>query len=79
LRKQQINTERSVLVLQVALELGNLLTEHVRSVSDTADDTETASVGDCRSQLRPSSHVHSCQQDGVVDLEQISERSLDLL
>ncbi len=79
MRKEKVDTEGGVLVLQIALELGNLVTEHLRSVSDTSDDTETTGVGDGRGQLGPGSHVHACQQDGVVDLEQISEGSLDFL
>lgn len=79
LRKEKVDTEWSVFVVQEALQLGNLVTEHFRSVSDTSDDTESTGVGDGRGQLGPGSHVHSCQQDRVVDLEQISEGSLDFL
>ena len=34
LREEQIDTERTVLVVEMGLELGDLLAEHVRSVAD---------------------------------------------
>jgi hypothetical protein len=56
-----------------------LLAEHIRGVTNTTDNTETTSVGDSGGQLGPRGHVHACQQDGVVDLKKIGERSTDLL
>lgn len=79
LGQQQVNTERSVLVGEEALQLGDLLLEHVRSVADTTDDTQTTGVGDRGRQLRAGGHVHTCQQNRVVDLEQISDGSADEL
>jgi hypothetical protein len=55
-----------------------LLTEHLGGIANATDDTETTGVGDSGGQLGPRSHVHACQQDGVVDLEQISDRGTDL-
>lgn len=65
--------------MQEALELVNLLAEHLGGVTNTTDDTKTTGVSDCCSQLGPSSHVHACQHDGVVDLEQIGDGSADFL
>lgn len=77
LGQQQVNTERGVLVIEEALQLGDLFLEHVRSVADTTDDTQTTGVGDRGRQLRAGGHVHTCQQDRVVDLEQIGDGSAD--
>lgn len=77
LGQQEVNTERSVLVVKEALQLGDLLLEHVRSVADTTDDTQTTGVGDSGGQLGASGHVHTSQQNWVVDLEQISDGSAD--
>jgi hypothetical protein len=79
LGKEKVDTEGSVLVREIALELVNLFPEHFGRVTDTTDDTETTSVGDGSGQLRAGSHVHTCQQDGVVDLEQIGEGGTDFL
>lgn len=79
LGEQQIDTERRILVGEVALELGNLLSQHVRCIANTTDDTETTSVGDSSRQLGTSSHVHAGQQNRVLDLEQIGELCADLL
>lgn len=56
-------------------DIGNsyLLTEHVRSVTDTSNDTDSSSVGDSSGELRPRSDVHSSQRDGVLDLEELGE------
>lgn len=75
LGKEQINTERRFLVGQEALELSDLLAEHIRGVTNTTEHTETTSVGDSGGQLGAGSHVHTCQQDGVVDLQKIGDRS----
>lgn len=79
LGKQEINAERRVLVGQVALELRDLLSEHVRCVTDATDDTEAAGVGDSSSELGTSSHVHASQHDGVLDLQQVGELGAELL
>lgn len=76
---KQVNTKGSVLVVEVALELGNLLLEHLWSVSDTADDAHTAGVGDGSRQLGTGGDVHAGQQDGVLDLEKIGDGCADLL
>lgn len=64
--------------MQVALEFGDLLAEHLGGVANATDNTQTTSVGDSGGQLGSRSHVHACQQDGVVDLKQISDRGTDL-
>jgi hypothetical protein len=79
LGEQKVDAEWCILVIQVALELSNLLSQHVRCVTDTTDDTKTASIGNSSSKLGPSSHVHTSQYDGVLDLQQISELRADLL
>lgn len=76
---KQVDTERSVLVGEVLLELSNLLLEHVGGVADTTDDTHTTGVGDGGGQLGAGGDVHAGKQDGVLDLEKISERGSDLL
>lgn len=79
LGKEQINTERSVLVVEVALELSDLLAQHVRSVSDTTNDTETTSVGDSGSELRAGGNIHAREEDGMLDLEKIGDGGSELL
>jgi len=79
LGKQEVNTEGRVLVLEKALELGNLLSQHVRSVSDTSDHTDTTGVGDGGGELRTSSDVHASKHDGVVDLQEVSGDGAKLL
>lgn len=79
LGEEQVDTEGSVLIVQVALQLGDLLAEHVRSVANTTDNTQTTGVGDGSRQLGASGHVHTSQQNGVVDLEQIGDRGTDNL
>lgn len=79
LGKQEINTEGGVLVVQVALQFADLFTEHIRGIPNTTNNTETTRVGDSGSQLRASGDVHTGQQDGVVDLEQVGHRGADLL
>lgn len=69
LGEQQVNTKGSVLVIQKALELSNLLTEHVGGVSNTSDNSQSTGVGDRGSQFGTGGHVHTRQEDGVVDLE----------
>ena len=79
LRQQQVDTERRVLVLQEALELRNLLPQHVRGISNAADDTETAGIGNSGGELGAGGDVHAGQEDRVVDLEQISRGGAKLL
>lgn len=79
LGQQQVNAEGGVLVVEEALELGDLVAQHVGGVADAADDAETAAVSNAGGQLGPGSHVHAGEQDGVLDLEQISDGRADLL
>lgn len=79
LRKKQVDTEWCVLIVQKALEFGNLVLEHFRGVTDAADNTETTGVRDSGSQLGASGHVHTGEEDGVVDLQEIRNRSTKLL
>jgi hypothetical protein len=79
LRQQQINAEGRVLVMQVALELRNLLAQHVRGVADAANDTETSGIGDGRGKLGACGNVHTSQEDGVVDLQEISRHRSEFL
>lgn len=69
LRKQKINTEWCLLVMQVALEFGDLLAKHVWGVADTSNDTDTAGVGDCGRELWSSCNVHTSEHDRVSDTE----------
>lgn len=79
LRKQQIDTERRLLVVQVSLELGDLLAQHVWCVSDTTEDTDSSGVGHGSGELRSSSHIHASKHDGVLDLQQIRKLGAELL
>jgi hypothetical protein len=79
LGKEEVDTEGGVLVGQIALELGDLFAKHVRGVANATDHTETTGVGDSGRQLGARCHVHASQQNGVVDLEKISDRGTDLL
>lgn len=77
--EQEINAERGILVVQEALELCNLLSQHVWSVADTTNNTNTARVGDCGGELGTSGDVHTGEHHGVVDLEQIGRHRAELL
>lgn len=55
-----------------------MFAQHLGGIADATDDTQTTGVGDSSGQLGTRSHVHACQQDGVVDLKQISDRGTDL-
>lgn len=79
LGQKQIDTEGSLLVGQGLLELGNLLTQHVGGVTDTTYDAQTAGIGNGCSQLGTSSNVHTSQQDGMLDLEQLGNGGANLL
>jgi hypothetical protein len=79
LGQEQVDTEGGVFVVQEALELGNLLPQHVWRVADTTDDTETTSVGNGGCKLGASCNVHTSKQNWVVDLEEIGGDRLDLL
>lgn len=57
----------------------NLLFEHLRGVADSANDTQTTRIRHRSSQLGAGRNVHTCQQDGVVDLQEISERGTEEL
>jgi hypothetical protein len=76
--KQEINTEWSVLVDQKALELVDLLTEHLWGVSDTTNNTETTGIGNGSCELWTSSNIHTRKQDWMLDLEEIRDGSFDL-
>jgi hypothetical protein len=77
--KQEINTEWRILVVQVALELSDLLAEHVWGVTDTTDNTEAAGIGNGCCELWASSNVHTSQEDWVLDLQEIGSSGADLL
>jgi hypothetical protein len=79
LGEKQVNTKGGVLVDEEALELGDLLAQHLWGVADASDDTEAASVGDCGGELGAGSHVHAGEQNGVLDLEQIGDGGSELL
>jgi hypothetical protein len=79
LRNKKIHTERCILVVQEALELCNLFSEHVWGVANATDHTDAAGVGDCCCELRASSNVHAGEHDRVCDLEQVGGHRADLL
>lgn len=77
--EKKIDTEWSVLVVQVGLELSDLLAEHIWGVSNTSDNTEPSGIGDSSSELWASGNVHTSQNNWVVDLQEISGGGADLL
>lgn len=79
LRQKQVNAEWRILIVEVSLQFIELLPEHLWCVSDTTDDTETTGVCDGGSQLGAGGHVHTSQEDWVVDLEKISDGSAENL
>lgn len=79
LGKKQVDTEGSVLVVKEALELGDLLAQHVRGIADTTNNTKTTSVGDSGGKLGTSGNVHARKEDGMLDLEKIGDGSSELL
>jgi hypothetical protein len=78
LRNQEIDTERSILVVEEALEFRDLFSEHVRSVTYATDHTNTTGIGDGCCELGTGSHVHAGEHDGVCDLEQVGGDRADL-
>lgn len=78
LGQQEIDTEWGVLVNQMRLQFGNLLTEHLRRVAHATNDTATTGICHSSSELGTSGNVHTRQQDGVVDAEKVSSDGLDL-
>lgn len=79
LGKKQIDAKGGILVGQVLLEFRDLLAKHVGGVADTANDAHSTGVGNCSSQLRTSSNIHTSEQDGVLDLEKIRDGGSNLL
>ena len=78
LRNKKIHTERCVLVVQEALELCDLFSEHVWGVANATNHTDTASIGDSCCELGASSNVHASEHDRVCDLEQVGGHRADL-
>jgi hypothetical protein len=78
LRKKQVNTERRALVVEEALQLGDLLAEHVRRVTNATEHTQTSGVGHGGSKLRACCYVHAGEQHRVLDLQQVGELCADL-
>ena len=78
LRNQEIYAKWGFLVLQVALEFRDLLPEHVGGISHSTDDTEAAGIGDRGCEFGAGSHVHTSEEDRVVDFEEVGDRGTDL-
>jgi hypothetical protein len=79
LREEQVNPKWPILISQEALQLSNLFAEHIRCVAYTANNTETACICNGGSELGPGGDVHSSQKNGMVDLQEVGDRSPDLL
>lgn len=79
LGKKQVDAKGGLLVDEEALELGDLLAQHLRGVADASDDAEATGVGDGGGELRTGGHVHAGEQNGVLDLEQIGDGGSELL
>ncbi len=79
LREQEINAERRCLVVQEALKLCDLLLQHLRRITNTANNAQTTGVRHRRRKLRAGRDVHAGEHDGVVDLQEIGNGRADLL
>lgn len=79
LGEEQIDTEGRTLVVKEALQLGDLLAEHVWGVANATEHTKTSGVGDSGSELRACCYVHTGEQHRVLDLQQVGELCADLL
>lgn len=79
LRNKKIHTEWCVLVVQEALELCNLFSEHVWGVANATDHTDATGIGDSCCELGASSNVHASEHDRMCDLEQVGGHRADLL
>ena len=79
LRQQKVNTKGSILVLEITLQFGDLLSQHVRRVSNTSNNAQASGVGDSSGKLRTSGDVHSGKHDRVIDLQEIGRCGSDLL
>jgi hypothetical protein len=79
LGEEQVNAERCALVVEVALQLGDLLAEHVRRITNATEHTQPSGVGHSGSELRACCYVHAGEQHGVLDLQQVGELGADLL
>jgi len=79
LREKQVDTERRALVFEVALQLCDLLAQHVGRVSDSTDHAEAACVADGCCELRAGGHVHAGEHDRVVNLQEVGGGGADLL
>ena len=77
--EQKVNAERRVLIVKVALELLDLVAEHLGGITDTTNDTQTAGVGDSSGKLGASGNVHASKEDGVLDPQEVSDGSAELL
>jgi hypothetical protein len=78
LREQEVNAKGSVLISEVGLQLSDLLSEHLRSVANSANDTQSTGVGNSGSELRTGSNVHARKQDRMRDLEEVGDRCAKL-
>ena len=75
---QQVNAEGGVLVVQEAFELGYLFPEHIWCVAHPSNDTQSTGIGDRCSELGASCYIHACEEDGMVDLEEVREGRAEL-
>lgn len=77
--QQEVDTEGSVLVVQILLELLDVLPEHLGRVSDTTNDAQTTCIGDCCCESWAGSNVHAGQDNWVLDAKELRKWSLDPL
>jgi hypothetical protein len=74
LGQKEINAKRSILVCQEGLQFCDLFPEHVWCVAHSSDDTKTSCIGDCGCEFGTGGNVHSSQEDGMGDLEEVGDR-----
>jgi len=77
LRKEQVDTEWRIGILQILLQCLYLLSQNLGRVSDATDHTKTARICDCRSQLRTCRNIHPCKKDRMLNPEQLCDGSRD--
>ena len=77
--KKNINSERSVLVSEVRLELVDLSSESIWAISMASNDSNTARVGDSCCKGRACSNAHTRQHDRVLYAKDLGQMRSNLL
>ena len=78
LRNQEVHAKWCILILQEALEFRDLLPEHIGCVPHSTNDTEAAGVCDRCCEFGAGGHVHTSEENGVIDFEKVGDRGTKL-